>query len=123
MVRRARGLLFTKRSQAEVVPHMLRLLLRRGVCSSAPRVVTSSVEVPADKVYPPFARYAHAATVPADAKLIFTSGQLGISPDGTVGPTAEAQAAVCFDNVAKILDEAGAGVEHIVRLVSAAAPL
>ena len=74
------------------------------------------VETSAEAVYPPFARYVHACTVPADAQLVFTSGQLGITADGTVPEGAEAQTNVALQNVSTILQAAGAGMENIVRL-------
>ena len=49
-------------------------------------------------------------------KLVFCSGQLGITADGTIPPTAEAQADLCFDNIAAILAESGLALEHVVRI-------
>ena len=93
--------------------------LRRSLCTAVrPSVVARAVSVPAADVHPPFARYAHATVVPAESELIFTSGQLGILPDGSIPSTAEEQATVALGNVASILKSAGAGVEHIVRLNS-----
>ena len=93
-------------------------LQSRLVSSSAYKVATTSVDVAPDIVHPPFARYSHASVVQSDAKLIFTSGQLGIRPDGTIPVDVEAQAELAFGNIASILQAAGAGVEHIVRLNS-----
>ena len=78
----------------------------------------AAVEVPAADVHPPFARYAHASTVPENARLIFTSGQLGITPEGDIPPTAEEQALLALQNVLHVLRASGAGVEHVVRLNS-----
>ncbi len=64
----------------------------------------------------PFANYAHGVEVPAGARLIVLSGQLGIGPDETVPVGAEAQAARCFENIAAILAEAGAGMDALVRI-------
>ena len=101
-------------SQARSLLH----LQSRLVSSSAYKVATTSVDVAPDIVHPPFARYSHASVVQSDAKLIFTSGQLGIRPDGTIPVDVEAQAELAFGNIASILQAAGAGVEHIVRLNS-----
>ena len=79
---------------------------------------TTIVEVPADVIHPPFARYAHASVVAPNSELIFTSGQLGIAADGTIPPDVESQAELAFGNVAEIIKAAGGGVEHIVRLNS-----
>ena len=67
-------------------------------------------------LHPPFARYAHGVAVPAGARTVFCSGQLGIAPDGTVPPDVEGQAALCFDNIAAILAEAGMDLADIVRV-------
>jgi len=64
----------------------------------------------------PFARYAHGVAVPAGARLIFASGQLGMAADGTVPEAAEAQAAICLANIDAILAEGGAGRDDLVRL-------
>lgn len=64
----------------------------------------------------PFARYSHGIEVPPGARLLFCSGQLGITSDGQVPDGAEAQAALCFDNIAAILAEADMGFGDIVRL-------
>lgn len=66
-------------------------------------------------IHPPFAAYAHGVAARA-RRLLVTSGQLGIAPDGAVPDTAEAQAALCFANIDAILAEAGLGREHILRL-------
>ena len=67
-------------------------------------------------IRPPFARYSHAIEVAAGSRLIFVSGQLGVSPDDTVPTTVEGQAERCFDNIAAILAEAGLGLGDIVRI-------
>ncbi len=64
----------------------------------------------------PFARYAHGVEVPAGARLVLTSGQLGIGLDDAVPDGAEAQAALCFANCAAILAEAGMGAGDVVRI-------
>ena len=64
----------------------------------------------------PFARYSHGVEVPAGKRLVFCSGQLGIGPDDSVPEDAEAQAELCFGNVAAILGEAGLGLADVVRI-------
>ncbi len=66
-------------------------------------------------IQPPFAAYAHGVETRA-RRLVVTSGQLGIAPDGTIPETAEAQARLCFENIDAILAEAGVTREHILRL-------
>ncbi|HEX4297546.1 MAG TPA: RidA family protein [Devosia sp.] len=67
-------------------------------------------------IHPPFSAYSNGVEIPAGQKLVFCSGQLGIAADGTIPPTAAGQAALCFDNIAAILAEAGLGLGHVVRL-------
>lgn len=73
-------------------------------------------ELSPDSIAPPFARYAHGIEVPAGARLVFTSGQLGLDADGTVPEDVGAQAAICFGNIDAILAEAGAGRGDVVRI-------
>jgi enamine deaminase RidA (YjgF/YER057c/UK114 family) len=67
-------------------------------------------------IRPPFARYAHGVEVPPGARLVVTSGQLGVLPDDTVPEGAEAQARLCFTNCAAILAEAGMGPGDVIRI-------
>ena len=69
-----------------------------------------------DTLHPPFARYVHGRMIGANARLILTSGQLPIRKDGTIPEGAEAQAALCFDNIAAILAEGGASAAHVIRV-------
>jgi enamine deaminase RidA (YjgF/YER057c/UK114 family) len=68
------------------------------------------------EIRPPFARYSHGIEVPAGARLVFASGQLGVNPDDTVPATVEAQAECCFESIALILKEAGLGLADVVRI-------
>jgi enamine deaminase RidA (YjgF/YER057c/UK114 family) len=69
-----------------------------------------------DSIHPPFARYAHGVEIPAGARLVFCSGQLGIGKNGTVPDGVEAQARLCFGAIAAILKEAGMTLGDIVRI-------
>ncbi len=64
----------------------------------------------------PFARYSHTVEVDAGAKLLLCSGQLGIDPHGHIPADAGEQAALCFENIRAILEAAGLGPQHIVRI-------
>lgn len=66
-------------------------------------------------IRPPFARYSHGIALPAGARLVVTSGQLGIAPDDTVPEDVEAQAVLCFENIKAILAEAGMTLADVVR--------
>ena len=86
-----------------------RLLPRHTrLCATFAQQAHTAIETDASELHPPFARYAHACKVPADSELIFTSGQLGIEVDGTIPSGAEAQTALAFRNIRKILVAAGA---------------
>lgn len=61
----------------------------------------------------PLARYAHGVILHAVARIIRTSGQLGLAADGTVPTGVAEQAAICFDNIPAILGEVGMGVQDI----------
>ena len=67
-------------------------------------------------IHPPFSSYSNGVEVPEGQKLVFCSGQLGITKDGTIPATAGEQADLCFDNIAAILADAGLGLEHVVRI-------
>jgi enamine deaminase RidA (YjgF/YER057c/UK114 family) len=64
----------------------------------------------------PFARYAHGVEVAAGARLLFSSGQLGLAPDDTLPDGAEAQAARCFANLDAVLAEAAMTRADVVRV-------
>ena len=66
-------------------------------------------------IAPPFARYSHGVEVPPGQRLVRTSGQLGVAA-GAVPEGAEAQARVCFANIAAILEEAGMGPGDVFHL-------
>lgn len=67
-------------------------------------------------ISPPFARYAHGVETTPGTRLVVTSGQLALRPDGTVPEGARAQADQCFAQVAAILAEAGMGPGDVIRI-------
>ena len=67
-------------------------------------------------IHPPFARYAHGVEVPANTRLVFCSGQLGITADARIPEEAGAQADLCFAAIAAILAQAGMGLADVIRL-------
>lgn len=67
-------------------------------------------------VAPPFSNYVHAVEVPANARWLHVSGQLGVALDGSVPAGFTGQAEQAFRNVIAILEEAGMGVADIVRV-------
>ncbi len=64
----------------------------------------------------PFANYSHGVEVPANTRLMFTSGQLAVAPDDAVPQGTRAQADLCFDNIEKILHSAGMEMADVVRI-------
>jgi len=69
-----------------------------------------------DTIRPPFANYSHAVEVPPGARLLFASGQLGITRDDEVPDDAGAQAELCFRAIGAILQSAGMDFSDIVRI-------
>ena len=67
-------------------------------------------------IHPPFSSYSNGVEVPAGQRLVFCSGQLGITKDGQIPETSGEQAELAFDNIAAILAEAGLALEHVVRI-------
>ena len=67
-------------------------------------------------IHSPFARYSHAVAVDGATRLLFASGQLGVSTDGQVPDSAGEQAAVCFSNIDAILAEGGMDRSAVVRI-------
>ncbi len=69
-----------------------------------------------DIIHPPFAAYSHGVEIPAGARIVFVSGQLGIARDGTVPEDCAEQAALCFANAAAILQAADMDLADVVRI-------
>lgn len=67
-------------------------------------------------IAPPFARYSHGVELPPGARIVRTSGQLGMAQDGTVPAGAEVQAQICFANILDILGEAGIGPAEVFHV-------
>lgn len=67
-------------------------------------------------LHPPFARYSHGIEVPAGHRILFASGQLGITKDKQVPEDAAGQADLCFRAIAEILASAGMGFRDVVRI-------
>jgi 2-iminobutanoate/2-iminopropanoate deaminase len=63
----------------------------------------------------PFAAYSHGVSVEGSARILFASGQLGLSPDDIIPDDIEAQADLCFRNIAAILADAGMTFDDVVR--------
>ncbi len=68
------------------------------------------------QIRPPFARYAHGIEIPAAARLVTVSGQLGVRRDDSCPEDAQDQAKLCFDNIAAILAQAGMSAGDVVHI-------
>lgn len=68
------------------------------------------------QVRAPFARYSHAVEIPAGARWLFCSGQLGISAGDRIPETAEEQAVLCFEAIGACLAAADMSFADIVRI-------
>jgi enamine deaminase RidA (YjgF/YER057c/UK114 family) len=64
----------------------------------------------------PFANYSHGIVVPAGSRLLFASGQLGMTADDHIPEDAGAQAELCFRAIEAILTSAGMSVADLVRI-------
>lgn len=69
-----------------------------------------------DSIRAPFARYSHGVLVETGTRLLFCSGQLGISPDDHVPADAARQSALCFENIRAVLTQARLGPRDVVRV-------
>ncbi len=66
----------------------------------------------------PAGTYIHGIEVPANARLLFISGQVGRRPDGTVPPDVEAQSEAAWHNITQVLADAGMGIGDLVKITS-----
>jgi len=75
------------------------------------------VTEPARPVFalPSPAGYSHVVTIPA-GRLVWTSGQIAIAPDGTAPDGWEAQTRLAFENAGRALAAAGASWRDVVKL-------
>ena len=49
---------------------------------------------------------------------VWVAGQVGVGPDGKFGSTVEEQARLAFQNLSRVLGEAGGSLEDVVELVT-----
>lgn len=67
-------------------------------------------------IAPPASRYSHGVAVPAGARRVVVSGQIGIAPDGTVEEAGEAQMRRCWANLFAVLAEQGLSKRDLVKV-------
>lgn len=61
------------------------------------------------------AGFSHVVTIPA-GRLVWTSGQVGVTADGRVGDGWEEQTRLAFQNIGRVLGAAGAEFGDVVKL-------
>ena len=71
-----------------------------------------------DSVAKPSTSYSQAVEVPAQARRLIISGQVGVKPDGTIVKGLEAQTEQVFDNIFAVVRAAGMDVTDIVKIVT-----
>ncbi len=71
-----------------------------------------------DGVAAPISTYSHAIEVPPGARWLTVSGQVGIDVNGELAADAGAQSEIIWRNIARILEDAGMGVDDIVKMTA-----
>lgn len=66
----------------------------------------------------PGALYVHGFEVPAGARWLFVSGQIGVHPDGRPGSDAREQAELVWRNIEAVLQSAGMELSDIVKVTT-----
>jgi enamine deaminase RidA (YjgF/YER057c/UK114 family) len=64
----------------------------------------------------PFASYSQGVEVPPNARWLYVAGQVGVNPDGSIAKGSAAQVERAWANVLAVLESAGMGPEHLVRV-------
>lgn len=71
-----------------------------------------------DSVAPPIGAYSHAVEIPAGARILQISGQVGIAADGTIPPDAAGQSAIVWQNILALLAAAEMAACDITKMTS-----
>ena len=64
----------------------------------------------------PLGAYSHGIEVPAEARLLYIAGQVGVSLDGTISKTFEEQAELVWTNIRTVLASAAMDLADIVKM-------
>lgn len=68
-------------------------------------------------VQPPYRSiYAHGVETPANARTLYVSGQIGLSPEGHLPPDFDGQCRQAIANVEAVLGSAGMSLQDIVKM-------
>ena len=62
--------------------------------------------------------YSHAVSVSGAGQWLHVSGQIGVRVDGSLAEGVEEQAKVALQNLKALLEAAGMGVQHLVKLTT-----
>ena len=66
----------------------------------------------------PAGAYSQGIEVKPNARWLYISGQIGVSPDGKVAKGAAAQAEAAWSNIANMLNAAGMGMNDLVKITT-----
>lgn len=66
-------------------------------------------------VAPP-AGYSHGVELGANARVLYTAGQLGVAPDGSIAKDIRGQAEQAWKNIQNILAAAGMEIKDLVKV-------
>lgn len=69
-----------------------------------------------DTVAPPLSPYSHGVEVPAGARWLHVSGQVGIGPDGSLPDDPRGQIENAFQNLMNVVAAAGMGPHDLVKV-------
>lgn len=69
-------------------------------------------------IAPPAATYSHGVEISPNARWLYVAGQVGTKSDGTIDAEIEGQAEQAWRNIVAILEGAGMGVDHLVKVTS-----
>lgn len=66
----------------------------------------------------PLSAHSDAVVIPAGARILISSGQLGMRRDGTIPETIEDQVEAAFDNVEAVLRAGGMSLADLVKMTT-----
>lgn len=78
----------------------------------------SNIRHSPDAIAAPAGPYSHGVEVPTGSRLLYTAGEVGMLPDGSVPNGIEAQAEACWQNIERILASAGMGIADLVKITT-----
>ena len=67
-------------------------------------------------IIPPTSYYSHAQEVPQGSRILFASGQIPVTPEGTCPADFASQARQCWRNLAAVLSAANMEMKDLVRV-------